>query len=443
MGIVMHLKSVSTAMLMALLAGHAARAVSVQSGTINGLAVDIWTWTDGKGHPRTIALKQEGNGNPGHGGYAVQMTYQVKVKKSLVTITVNAETGSDGGFGYFVSHERYRNFADGAVDTIASHIFNTDDSPLGLDFPAVTSKPSTPQGTGAERFTIQYGHYGTNFVDPVDPNTGGDSILLPDGESNYTFYTLPVTTTWVMQDGLDYPRLDIALGLAGVTLGGMPTADLVSFDMRGPYGVMVFDNGLDGTVDTVQWGDQAYVFSLLETPVTRNSTWNWSAANIGARYHALMAGAYEMGMFEPAKVAASATVDGYAAERGFTKAGYQASGGVSYSSCPSGAQQVMPSDGTWPYQSVQYSLSCSNFNDPTTGKKIAWGTTSFYGTSLTSVYDGQMSFPFNGFPASGELTYSVCLVLGKPGNGESLTQKLAAEFSKKKPRPDCSFTAVP
>jgi hypothetical protein len=82
-----------------LLAGAApwstASAVSVASGTADGVAADIWSWTDAGGNLRTVALKQEGNGNPGHGGYAVQFTYIVGTK----TVTIKADSGSDGGFG--------------------------------------------------------------------------------------------------------------------------------------------------------------------------------------------------------------------------------------------------------------------------------------------------------------------------------------------------------
>lgn len=94
---------------------------------------------------------------------------------------------------------------------------------------------------------------------------------------------------------------------------------------------------------------------------------------------------------------------------------------------------------------MQYSLPCGNgtFNTPTTGKKIAWGTTSFYGTSLTGVYDGQQSFAFNGFPASHKIAYSVCVVLGKTLKSETLTQKAAATYAKTKPKSDCAATVVP
>jgi len=422
--------------------GQQAAAVSAANGTVNGLAVHIWTWKDATGHPRSVALKVEGNGNPGHGGYAVQFTYMV----GTTTITINPESGGDGGFGYFVSHERYRSFADGTVDTIANHIFGKDDSPLGNGFAATMSKPLLSAHAGAQRFVIDYGHYGTVVADPVDPNTGNDSTPLPAGKSNYAFYTLPATTTWVFQDGTNYPRIDVSVSLAELVPSGgtVPTADLVSFDMRGPYGVMVFDNGADGTVNNVLWGDQEYIFKLLKTPVTRDSTWTWNTLNKGARYHALQAGSFEMGLFEPANVSSSATVDGYSAERGYTSASYAAAGGQSFSACNSGAQQVLPSDGEWPYQSVQYSLPCGagEFGTPTTFKKFAWGTTAYYGTSLTGVYNGQRGYNFDGFPASHTVGYSVCLVLGEFTAGKSLTSAAAATYANASPNSSCATTVV-
>jgi hypothetical protein len=429
------------AFLMAATAHHA-EAVSVTTGTVNGQAAHIWQWTDASGHPRTVALKLEGQGNAGHGGYAIQFTYMVGTTK----ITINPESGGDGGFGYFVSHERFRSFADGASDTIANHIFGKDDSPLGNGFAATMSRPPAGAHAGAQRFVIKYGHYGTVAADPVDPNTGNDSTPLPAGKTNYAFYTLPATTTWVFQDGTNYPRIDVSVSLADVIPPGSstPTADLVSFDMRGPYGVMVFDNGADGTVNNVLWGDQEYLFKLLKTPVTRDSTWTWNTLNTGARYQALQAGSFEMGLFEPAKASASSTVDGYSAERGFTSASYAAAGGQSFSACPSGAQQVLPSDGEWPYQSVQYSLPCAagTFGETTSFKKFAWGTTAYYGTSLTGVYNGQKSFPFKGFPASHKVGYSVCLVLGEFTAGKSLTSAAAATYANASPNSSCATTVV-
>jgi hypothetical protein len=434
---------VATIFATAVVSAGSALAVTVNKGTtVNGIKVDLWTWTDSHGNPRTAALKQEGNGNSGHGGYAIQMTYVgTNASGGPQKVTVNAESGNDGGFGYFVSHERYRKFQDGEYATIAGRIFHKDDSPLGLGFAATTSSPAMPAGSGAERFTIRYGHYGTAAPDPVDPNTGDDSTPLPtSGTANFAFYTLPVSTTWVFQDGVDYPRIDVLVNLSRVIPpgGAAPTADLVSFDVRGPYGVMVFDNGADGIVKSVAWGDQAYTFAQIGSPVTRSSQWNWSHKNSGSRYQALTAGLYEMGLYEPRRASMSATVDGYAAERSYTSSTFAASGQTSASSC--GGTQTLPSDGTWPYQSVQYSLPCA-LNTPTNGKKIAWGSTAYYGTSLTGVYDGVKSFPFNGFPASRKVAYSVCLVLGQTRNGP-LTKTAAAAYAQTNPIPNCATQAA-
>src|SRR4029077_1646066 len=143
--------------------------------TVNGLSVDQYSWYDSHRLLRTVSLKQEGNGNPGHGGYAVQMTYQ----HGASTITVNAETSNDGGFGYFVSHERYRTFTDGDNDTIAHKIFHKDDSPLGLNFPVVGQTLGTVNPRGAaHRFTMTYHHYGTIVGIPKDPN-GNDVSPTP------------------------------------------------------------------------------------------------------------------------------------------------------------------------------------------------------------------------------------------------------------------------
>ncbi len=142
-----------------------AAGVTHQVTVINGLQVDRYSWPDSSGLTRTVSLKQEGNGNPGHGGYAIQMTYQLNGQ----TITVNADPGGDGGFGYFVSHERFRDFTDGTSDTIASKIFGVDDSPLGSGFPVVGQSLNLGDPTAAaHRFTMTYGHYGTTFPIPKD-----------------------------------------------------------------------------------------------------------------------------------------------------------------------------------------------------------------------------------------------------------------------------------
>lgn len=425
---------------LALCAASPALAVSHGTAIVNGITVDQWRWTDSAGLMRSVSLKREGSPNSGHGGYAVQFTYVSAGSQ----VTINAAPGGDGGFGYFVSHERYRAFADGQYDTIASRIFHRDDSPLGLGFAASSSLPAMPAGSGAQRFTITYGHYGTIKPVAIDPNTGDDSPKLSTKASNFAFYPIPVSITWVFQDGKSFPRIDIELDLSQVS-----AADLVSFDMRGPYGAMLFDGNEAGIVDSVMWGDRQYQFSLRAKPATRSTAWSWNVVNHGTRYHALLAGAFEMGLFEPAKLGKTALADGYAAERGSTSAGFAASGGQSFSACPAGQAQILPSDGTWPYQSLQYSLPCDNATGTTTGKKLAWGSAGYYGNSITAVYNGRKSYPIAGFPANHVIAYSTCVVLGKraSANAASLTRTAAASYALSGgaggAKADCARTAVP
>ncbi len=462
-------------MMAALLPG-AARASNVvhTTGTVNGNMCDIWTWPDGTGHLRTVALKMEGNGNSGHGGYAIQMTYYRNYEPAAATggtpvpnwvkVTANADANDDGGgFGYFVSHERSRNFTDGDSETIASKIFGQDDSPLGNGFAATSAIPLNTATAGAQSFTINYYHYGTVTPGGIDPNTWKDSPLLGTDASLYALYTIPVTTTWVFQQGRDFPRIDVSMDLSQVIPAGSntPAAGLVSFDVRGPYGVMVFDNGADATVDFAQWGDQAYSFVPLlgnAVPITLESPWTWNTPNKGARYTALTAlsanGRYEMGLYEPLTVSASALVDGYAAERSLTSTTYT-SGSDSNCSDDNGKTlpQMLPSVWAWPYQSVQYSIPCSPGNyltNTATSKKIAWGSTAYYGSTLTQVNNGVSNYPINAFPANYKLNYSVCVVLNwdnwtaksGPLPTAETTRDAATKYTPAPAKPRCA-TAAP
>ena len=398
------------------LAGGTARSEPVkrQDANVSGLKVDLYSWRDSRGRPRSVSLKKEGSGNPGHGGYAVQITYQVRQGGRWRNVVVNAPAGD--GFGYFVSHERYRDFSDGTYDTIARRIFNRDDSPLGTGF-AVTGRriQSRDPEIAAHRYTLSYPRYGT--VDPIPKSdTGKDVSDTPTAPGEFRLNQLPITITWVFQDGKDHPRIETTIGLS--TVGGR---DRVNFDVRGPYGVLNFDGGRNGAIDQVMWGDRFH-FRTLGKPLTRNSAWTWSQQNNGARYGALIAGSYEMGLVEPRRWIDSALVHGYSDSRGSTSALYN--GGQGCTSQP----QLLPCDWEWPYQSAQYSLPYDNADAPTTYKKMAWGSAPYYGSgpSLSEVWDSPAaSTPFNGFPDSRRITSSVCLVLGRTIAG-GLTRSVAA-----------------
>jgi hypothetical protein len=352
------------------------------------------------------------------------MTYQMLQGGVWKQVVADAVAGGDGGFGYFVSHERYRDFTDNTNDTIAGKIFHTDDSQLGLGF-KVTSTAltlSTPNAL-AHRYTLTYPRYGT--VSPILKNADGEDVSkTPIDPAKFQRYSLPVTITWVFQNGKDYPRINVRVSLA--KLAG---PDRANFDVRAPYGVLNFDNGANNPISTVMWGDR-YHFINLKKPLTRNSTWQWTGANKGARYTALIAGAYEMGLFEPRTFANSKLADGYAFGRGLNSTQYR---------CDD-QNEALPCDWEWPYQSAQYSLSYDNNNESTTFEKIAWGSAPYWGTgsSMTEVYDtDSTSERFNGFPGNKLINYDICVVLGRTISG-GLTKSAAAG-----PNYNCANAAVP
>lgn len=386
--------------------------VTVKTKTVNGVVADVYSWYDSRGLLRTVALKRQGEGNPGNGGYAVQMTYR---PNKNTTVRADDPGGNDGGFGYFVGHEAYRTFTNNDYGTVAGKVFGADDSPLGRGFPVTgKSKIAKNKKAAAHRFELKYPRYGTRTPIPKDPNTGEFAEKTPIEKAASKKYETPVAITWTFEAGRDFPRIDIAVDLSDI---GKP--DRVNFDLRGPYGVLDFDHGKGLPVDKVMWGDR-YHFETTQSPVVRNTPWTWNVANAGNRYTALIAGKYEMGLYEPRKFAKSMTVDGYANGRGKTSGNYH---------CED-PDWTLPCDWEWPYQSLQYSLPYDDNEQPTTGKKIAWGSTAFYGTgdSLQEVFDGTTGDAFIGWPDAEVLRYSVCVVLGIT-KGEGLTKAAAAPDS--------------
>jgi hypothetical protein len=404
----------ATATLLALPADAAPQdEVTVKKKTVNGVVADVYSWYDSRGLLRTVALKRQGGGNPGNGGYAVQMTYR---PNKNTTVRADDPGGNDGGFGYFVGHEAYRTFTNNDEGTVANKVFGTDDSPLGRRFPVTgESKVAKNKKSAAHRFVLSYPRYGTRTPIPKDQN-GNFAEKTPIEQAGNKKYETPVTITWTFQAGRDFPRIDIAVDLSGVA-----KADRVNFDLRGPYGVLDFDHGKGLPVDAVMWGDR-YHFTTTASPVRRNTPWTWNVANTGGRYTALIAGKYEMGLYEPKKFAKSAIAHGYANGRATTSANYRCAA----------SDWTLPCDWEWPYQSLQYSLPYDNPEQPTTGKKIAWGSTPFYGTgdSLTRVYDTGATYQdFVGWPSSKVIKYSVCVVLGI-SKGGGLTKAAAAADSQ-------------
>ncbi len=397
-------------------AAAAAEAVSHRKTKVNGVEVDQYAWTDAQGLKRTVSLKREGGGNPGHGGYAVQMTWEVRDGKKTRTVVADDPGGNDGGFGYFVSHERYRQFENGQYGTIAGVIFGTSDSPLGRKLPVKASRKTGPKARWvAHTVRLDYPRYGT--IAPIAWTDDGQPVERTSLDpKEMRLYTLRVTMTWVFEAGTDFPRIDTSVDMSDVG-----KADRVNFDVRAPYGVLAFDEA-NKVVRKVMWGDRFH-FETTDQPVTRASDFVWNKPNKGSRYTALIAGDYEMGIYEPKLFGNSDTVDGYSNARSKTSAEY---------ACGDFPGQVLPCDWEWPYQSLQYSLPYDSVKEPTTGKKIAWGSAAFYGAgkTLTRSWDTSVTFEeLVGFPKSKTLRYSTCIVLGRTIPG-GLTRAAAAKNSE-------------
>ncbi|MPZ56689.1 MAG: hypothetical protein GEU91_09385 [Rhizobiales bacterium] len=397
----------ATAAFVATLAACPAHAAAVEhtETVVNGVKVDRYQWRDSNNRPRTVSLKKQGESNPGNGGYAVQMTYQVFESGAWRTVRVNDAGGNDGGFGYFVSHERFRDFAGGGSGTIARKVFGQDDSPLGRHFAVVGKRLNTGDPElAAHRFRLTYPRYGTVKPIPKDAN-GNDVGPTPVNPDKLKLYSLGITIIWYFQSGKDHPLIRTVVDMSNVD-----GRDRVNFDVRGPYGVMHFDGGENRPIKQAIWGDRFH-FKTLGSPLTRSSEWTWKARNRGARYSALIAGKFEMGLVEPRRFNRSALVDGWSGARGRTSTLYNGGNGCTLQTPP----QKIPCDWEWPYQSAQYSLPYDDPNGPTTGKKIAWGSAAYYGTgpSMPVMYDtSTTSRPFNGFPADRKIKYDVCAVLG-------------------------------
>jgi hypothetical protein len=393
-----------------------------------GLSVDTYTWSDSTGHPRTVSLKRQGEGNPGNGGYAVHLTYEVAASGGTTrTVTVTGTQGGESGFGFFVGHELTRDFGNGDSGTIAG-LHGEDDSPLGLDFAVAASRTtlSATSTVATHTFTSTYPKWGT--AAPMADVTAQTTTTL----SAHQKFLLPVTLRWVFEKGTDFPRLDVQVDLSNETAGQL------AFDVRGPYGTLEFADGdPDATLNNVQWGDSAFVFTTLapaQGDLTTQAGWSWNEP-IGTtrKHHALLARhsqsgvLYEIGLVEmPAAGETGLTYGTWADNRGTTSA---ASGHALLSAAFDGWQ--------WPFQSAQYSgLSPTA---PSTFKKFAWGSSNLYGSANdTQWLNDTVSVPIAARPA--RLTYRVCLVLGVSNyddtTHESLTRAVAKSGS-----PSCAAEA--
>ncbi|MCP3099919.1 hypothetical protein LZ198_13670 [Myxococcus sp. K15C18031901] len=372
--------------------------VSREATTVAGISVDRYAWMDSEGRERTVSLKRQSPGS--NGGYAVQMTYQVRAGTQWRTVTLDGTGGGESGFGYFVAHELYRSFDNGTSGTIAA-LHGEDDSPLGLGFPVEEVRPalSASDTVVTHTVTLRYPKWGTRVA------MSDVTATTQAAASAHQKFMVPVSIRWVFEKGMDFPRIDTRLDLSEATAGQ------VSFDVRGPYGPMEFaDADPNATLNNVQWGDSLNHFSTgvaAAGALTTQANWTWNEPLAASRkYNVLLARhsstgvLYELGLVElKLGTDAGLVYGGYSLNNGSTKA-------ATGNALNSGGF----SEGEWPFQSAQYSGLGTT---PVTGKKVAWGSSPFYGSTFTTVYfNDTTSRPIVAYPANRSLVYRTCLVVG-------------------------------
>jgi len=392
--------------------------------TVNAVSTTVvrYTWRDSVNLPRSVSLVPASGATS---GYALQMTYQVD--NGATTVTMNADSPGDGGFGYFVSHETYRNFSDGAYDTITARFgdFQEDDSPLGRYLPSTGTAQSVGSVQAVHEYRLNYPRWGT--VNPVaDPDAA-----LPITPASFQRYQLPVIIRWTFIALRDYPLWSVDYDLSAVT-------DRVATDVRGPYGAMIFNNGAFPPVTALRWGDW-YHFVADAGPnddfafvagTAGGLPWNWSAQNSGRRYNVISAGSFEFGLVDTKSARnGSLYADGYSPSRKFTSA---AVGGCA----DAGILEAMPCPYEWPYQSFQYDFT------PHTHPKLAWGSAPYLGTSIPQVYtNDEPGNEYEPFAGTGHINYAVHIVTGRSGSGAPLTLARAAIAIE--PNPVLTMTPSP
>ena len=190
---------------------NAAEDLRLDTGEVNDLTVDRYTWRDSQGRPRSVSLVQYGqtlNALP-RGGYANQLTFQEldAATSQWSTVYIDPPAGrGDAGFGYFVSHEVYRTFDANVCPgpsnycTIA-RVHGEDDSPLALRLPGTGETVRLTNAEAEHQFELNYPHWGTTA-----PIANPESQQTPSDFAAHQKYNLPVTIQWQFAVGTDFPQ---------------------------------------------------------------------------------------------------------------------------------------------------------------------------------------------------------------------------------------------
>ncbi len=301
---------------------------------VSGSKGELFAWSDADCKPRTTSLIRNDAADAfgSHGGYARAFTYVADGK----TRTCEGSGGNGwAGFGYIVNH-----YADTASDT---------------------------QGIGGKYRTVLAGahHAIHEFTLRVTPGGAVD-----------------VTVHWLFATGRSHP-------LFSITYDATPAGpDVVKADTRSPYGDIKFDDGKNGPIDGVGWGDKYRFTSTGAGPASLQSSWDYTKPNV-VPYDLTWSNAAdaEMGLVQTEAWEAHVAGGDY---------GGNIMGNWGKTGSP------MPTDWAWPYQLNQYEMPYVNYSH-----RVAWGAT--YGAV------GQRSYSAWGKTLSGYpfTSYAVYVVLGK------------------------------
>ena len=315
------------------------------SQKVDGYNSDVFSYYDATCTLRTAALVHNDAADPGgsKGGFLRQLTYTTGSK--LRTIK---GTGINGwnGFGYVVDH--------------------------------YASSDANSQGTGGTTKTVFAGRHHAIEEFKLRVSPGGN---------------VDVTMHWMFATGRSHPLL-------AITLDATPAgSNKVSADTRTPYGDMAWDENANAAVEGVGWGD-SYKFKTTNSPVTQNSTWDYTEANVVpyAMEWSTTADA-EMGLVQTETWARHLAGGDYGGGALASDCWKKTSANKGANCAKSG--WTMPSDYLWPYQLNQYEIPFENASH-----RIAWGAT--YGAVGQASYSA-FGKTLNGYPYN---SYSVYVVLG-------------------------------
>ena len=313
------------------------KSIAVAAGAaVEGSAADTFTWSDGDCKTRVASLirndKTDAFGE--HGGYLRSLTYDAGGKTHVIK-----GTGSHGwqGFGYIINH--------------------------------YASTASENQGFGGTFKTPLAGKHHAIHEFKLRVNPGGP---------------VDVTVQWVFMTGRSHP-------LFAITYDATPAgANTVKCDTRAPYGDMAWDDGKNGDVSGVGWGDKNKFTTTGAGPVKPTSPWDYTKPNV-VPYAFEWSNATDSEMGLVATVAFDGRISGDygggAIMGHWGKTGTNLLGDIP--------------DWSWPYQLNQYELPYV-----TNSHRVSWGTT--YGAVGQSSYTAYGK-TFSGYPYQ---SYTVEVVLG-------------------------------